>query len=160
MCQRANCRENLAIPTQTLQNPNKTALLASGILEAKEDGNGNGHADFMDYELFIAFSRTIGLIPAKAVLRAVELERWMIQDDLSCQRDVPLQDAASILSFSHFLKAVKAGEQIHPASLPPEHIPFYHDTVERLVEAHELPANSTEQFDHAFADDFLNVIAA
>ncbi len=84
----------------------------------------------------------------------------MIQDDLACQRDVPLHDAASFLSFSHFLKAAKASEDIHPASLPPEHVPFYHETVERLVEAHELPANATEQFDNAFADNFLNAIAA
>ena len=114
----------------------------------------------MDYELFMSFSRIIGLIPAKTVLRAVELERWMIQDHLTSPQAEHRHDAVSILSFWYFLRSVRFGEEMHPASPPPEHLPFYRETVERLVEARELPANATEQFDYAFADDFLNVIAA
>ena len=115
---------------------------------------------FMSYDLFVAFSRTIEGIPAEAVLRAVELERWMIQDDLAHKRTMPIFDALSILGFCHFLKAIKLGMEIHPSALPVEHVPFYGKTVGRLVEAGELPLSAREQFDTAFSDGFLTSLAA
>jgi hypothetical protein len=114
----------------------------------------------MGRELFAVFSRTIDGIPAKAVPRAVELERWLIQDDLAHQRNVSIHDAASILCFCHFLMAAKSGEEIHPSVLPMEHVPFYRQTVERLVEAGELPSTAIAQFDITFSDGFLSAMAA
>lgn len=114
----------------------------------------------MRYDLFVAFSRTIENIPAQAVLRAVELERWMIQDDLAHQRTVPLHEAASILCFCNFLKTAKFGGEIHPSVLPMEHVPFYRKIVERLIEAGELPSSAKGQFDVTFEDGFLTLHAA
>ena len=98
-------------------------------------------------------------IPDKGVLRAVELERWMIQDDLANKRTVPIHDATSILDFCHFLTAAKLGGEIHPSVLPMEHVPFYRETVGRLMKAGELPAYAIEHFDATFSDAFLTSLA-
>jgi hypothetical protein len=111
----------------------------------------------MRYDLFIAFSRTIAGIPAKAILRAMELEIWMIQDDLAHNRTMPIEDAFSILGFCQFLRAIRLGVHVHLSALPMEHLPFYRETVGRLIESGELPSDAGEQFDTAFSDGFLQV---
>jgi hypothetical protein len=109
----------------------------------------------MKYDLFVAFSRTIEGIPAKAILRTMELEMWMIQDDLAHNRTIPIEDAFSILGFCQFLKAIQIGVQTHPIALPLEHLPFYRETVGRLIESGELPSDAREQFDHALPSGLL-----
>src|ERR1700722_12629437 len=64
---------------------------------------------FVSYHLFEIFSETIGDIPAKGILWAIEMERWMIQDDLVNKRTLSILDTISILRFCNFLKAAKHG---------------------------------------------------
>jgi hypothetical protein len=109
---------------------------------------------------FELFERMVGGLPAKGVFRAVQLEAWMIKDDLAYHRDSLSEDAVSILSFSYFLYAAKSGGPFFHRALPAEHIPFYHETVKRLIGAGELPYTAREQFDDAFLSDFMKKIAA
>jgi hypothetical protein len=99
-------------------------------------------------------------IPAESVLAAAELERQMIKEDMAHKRTLPIQDAVSILSFCHFLKAVKLGTDIPPGFLPVEHVPFYRNTVERLIVSEELPFGAKEQFDAAFSANFFKALTA
>jgi hypothetical protein len=105
--------------------------------------------------LFEPFSKMIASLPPRGVLKAIELEHWMIEADLAHERSMSVRDTSSILSFSRFLLAVKFGMNISPSVLPAEHVPFYRDTVERLIVAGELPANARERFDAAFSTGFL-----
>lgn len=109
---------------------------------------------------FELFKDMIGCIPAKGVLRAIELEQWMIKDDLANQRETPLEDTVSLLCFCRFLQKSKAGESIHSGDLPEEHLSFYRATVERLVDAGELPYTAVEQFNEAFPGEFIRKLAA
>jgi len=94
------------------------------------------------------------------VLRAIALEARMIKDDLIYHRDSLSEDAVSILSFNHFLHAAKSGSPFFHRTLPPEHMPFCHEVVKRLIDAGELPYTAKEQFDDAFLRDFMKRIAA
>ena len=115
----------------------------------------------MNSRRFELFKDMIGCVPAKGVLRAIGLEQWMIKDDLANQRDMAVEDAVSILSFCSFLQKAKAGEQAHCDGVPEEHLPFYRATVERLVDAGELPYTAMERFDEAFfSDEFHRRLAA
>ena len=104
----------------------------------------------MNSRRFELFKDMIQGVPAKGVLRASELEQWMIKDDLANQRDVALEDTLSILCFCRFLERTKAGEPVHCGGVPEEHLSFYRATVERLIDAGELPYVAKEQFDEAF----------
>jgi hypothetical protein len=68
---------------------------------------------------------------------------------------VPKKDAHSVMSFCHFLKAFKAGNKISPAILPTTDAAFYRKTMERLIEAGELPEHAQEHFDEAFTVPLL-----
>lgn len=105
----------------------------------------------MDIDFFDKFARMIDGIPAKGVPRAVERQCQMVEDDLAHKRTLPLKEADSILSFHRFLKAVAGGAQVSSTALPANHIVFYRETVERLVEAGELPSSAEERFDAAFS---------
>jgi hypothetical protein len=109
---------------------------------------------------FELFTEMIGCVPAKAVLRAIELEEWMVKDDLLNHRDLLFGDASSILTFSHFLHAVKAGEPFPPGTLPSEHIPVYQEIVKRLMDTGDLPYSAQQQFEEVFQNSFLRQLAA
>lgn len=114
----------------------------------------------MRLHLFETFCKTIKSIPAKGVFKVIELEQRMIERDLAFNRIRSIGAAASILNFCHFLKAMKIGADIFPSVLPVEHVPFYRETVERLVAAEELPANAKDRFDAIFSRGFFEAIAA
>src|SRR5258708_21981342 len=103
----------------------------------------------MKTQIFEAFAEMIDGIPAEGILKAVELERLMLKDDLLYKR-VSDEDVASIFNFCEFLKAVPEEDSIVPIELPPNHTAFYRKTVMRLIEAGELPGVAKEQFDLTF----------
>lgn len=114
----------------------------------------------MNSRRFELFKDMIEGVPAKGVLRASEREQWMIRDDLANQRELELKDTLSILCFCRFLQKTKAGELVHCGGVPEEHLSFYRATVERLVDAGELPYTAREQFDEAFFSEPTRKLAA
>lgn len=114
---------------------------------------------FMKIRLFESFAQMIDELPAKAILKAVELERGMIEDDLLNKRVTNGETIRSILSFSDFLRAVTHGDTIPSVDLPAAHITFYRKTLVRLVETEELPPDVIEQFDEIFSSGFWKLVA-
>ena len=100
---------------------------------------------------FELLTRTITSVPARAVIRFLDLECNMVERDSEHDNFAGSQDANSVLLFRQFVLTAKRGEVMHPVSpLPPDHIEFYKKTILRLVQANELPSSAMEQFDHAF----------
>ena len=97
----------------------------------------------------------IDSVPAKGVLRAVELEGQMVQNDLALKRTLPRGDECSILAFYNFLKSAAGGVDVAPSTLPIQHIVFYKKTLERLIAAGELPFEAKEQFHETFFSGFV-----
>jgi hypothetical protein len=105
-------------------------------------------AQFM---VFGAFSNMISKMPIQAVLKSLDLECKMLEDDLQHHRLTVDEDTFSILCFSLFVQKVKAGEVMHRLKpVPYDHLEFYKETVVRLVNANELPASAMQQFERAF----------
>jgi hypothetical protein len=104
----------------------------------------------MKAHLFEAFMRMIESLPANGILLVAELQGQMIEDDLSQKRILPMEEAVSVLNFCRFLQAVARGDGIFPTVLPLQHLTSYRKTVNRLMEAGELPLNAREQFDRTF----------
>ncbi len=104
----------------------------------------------MNSPLFESFSEMLTSIPARGIPKAIELERWMLEEDLRKRRALSLEDAVSILGFCRFVKAAVNGEAIFPVIAPVAHINFYKKTVMQLIEAGELPYTAQEQFDLTF----------
>jgi hypothetical protein len=102
----------------------------------------------------------IDSVPAKGVLRAVALECRMLQDDLARKRNPSRGDARSISTFYNFLKSAAGGTGIAPVTLPIQHIVFYKKTVERLIEAGELPYEAKEQFHEIFLTGFVKALVS
>jgi hypothetical protein len=100
--------------------------------------------------LFEVFIKMIDGLPANAILMVAELEGQMIRDDFSQGRILTMQEAVSVLDFCRFLQAVVRGSGIFPTVLPVDHVASYRKTVNRLIEAGELPFNASEQFDKTF----------
>jgi hypothetical protein len=90
-------------------------------------------------------------VPTKAVIRAAETERRMLEEDLGKQRISPNEETTSVMAFCNFLEAAAHGGQVSGAGLPVEHCAFYRKTVHRLVEAGELPFEAKESFEHTFS---------
>src|SRR5690242_2732867 len=98
----------------------------------------------MNWGLFESFCELLESIPTKAVLRAVEAERRMVEDDLEHKRTELDQYVVSVLSFCNFLTSAVCGVYASMAGVPVEHRVFYGSVVQRLVDAGELPPGSTE----------------
>jgi hypothetical protein len=109
----------------------------------------------MSAHLFDAFSKMLDGLPAKGVIPATEREHQMLENDLATNRSVPKKEAHSILSFCHFLTAVKSGLKVPPTVLSPTDTAFYRKTMGRLIEAGELPGDAQEQFDETFTVPLL-----
>jgi len=105
----------------------------------------------MNWGLFESFCEMLESIPTKAVLRAVEAERKMVEDDLEHKRTERDPYVISVLSFCNFLTLAVCGVHASMAALPVEHRMFYGKVVQRLVDAGELPSESTEHFNSGFA---------
>jgi len=105
----------------------------------------------MNWGLFESFCEMLESIPAKALLRAVEAERRMVEEDLQPKRAERDPYLISVLSFCNFLTLAVCGVYASMAVLPVEHRKFYGKVVQRLVDAGELPRGSTEHFNSSFA---------
>jgi len=101
----------------------------------------------------------IEALPAKAIFRAVEMERRMLEDDVSNKWITLTSEESSVLDFCHFLEAIRLGTDIAPRTLRAEQAEFYHNIVERLVEAEELPSDARERFDAMFSSGFFRTLA-
>jgi hypothetical protein len=100
---------------------------------------------------FDIFVRTITGLPITAVIKALDLEAKMLDDDCKNRPFTSRNDAFSILSFRQFVRTAKLGEAVLPVkSVPPDHAAFYKKTIGRLVQANELPPIAMEQFDLTF----------
>jgi len=108
----------------------------------------------MNWGLFESFCEMLDSIPTKAVIRAVEAERRMVEDDLEHKRTVRDPYVISVLSFCDFLALAVCGIYASMAGLPAEHRMFYGKVVQKLVDAGELPLGSTEHFNKSFASAF------
>lgn len=104
----------------------------------------------MNLQLFESFCEMLESIPSKAVLRALDAERKMVEDDLEKKRTEPDEYVTSILSFCNFLIRTVTGGYMSLPVLPVEHCAFYRKIVHRLVDAGELPAEMETQFDRIF----------
>jgi hypothetical protein len=100
--------------------------------------------------MFESFCEMLESIPIKAVLRAADAERKMVEDDLENKRTEPDEYSLSILSFCDFLLRAVSGGFVSLPALPVEHCAFYRKMVHRLVEAGELPPQMIPQFDGIF----------
>ncbi|MDR3455839.1 MAG: hypothetical protein P4N60_00215 [Verrucomicrobiae bacterium] len=103
----------------------------------------------MKLSLFDSFADMIGTIPVGAILRTLEREQRMIEEDLAYQRPVSLKEAESILNFCYYVEAVREGLPgwAFTLPLPPEHLTFYRKTLDRLITAQELPPGARAEFD-------------
>jgi len=100
--------------------------------------------------VFGTFCRMIDSLPVEGIYRAMDAESSMLVEDFALRRPVPLEDAFSILHFYHFLLAAAVGISISPVSVPAEHIEFYRQTVDRLINGGELPETAQERFEATF----------
>lgn len=101
--------------------------------------------------IFSIFSKTIGNLPATAILKALDAECRMLEDDLKNHRLNVTEDILSILCFRGFVQMVKKDVVLHcSTNLPPEHIEFFKETVIRLIQAGELPSSAMNDFDCTF----------
>ena len=112
--------------------------------------------DFMDsgaFEtVFETFCEMMESIPTKALLRAAEAERRMLEDDLEKKRTPRERDAISVL---HFCRSLANATRGLPSVLPVwriEHWAHYREIVRRLADTGELPCCTMEQFDFTFCE--------
>jgi hypothetical protein len=104
----------------------------------------------MNCGLFETFCEMLESIPIKAVVRAADAERRMVEDDLRKKRTVPDLYVDSVLGFCNFLTSAVAGIYVTLPAFPLEHCAFYRKIVQRLVDAGELPAEIVGEFERIF----------
>jgi hypothetical protein len=95
--------------------------------------------------VFEPFRRTIDALPAKGVLRAIKLQRRMIEDDLLHKRDLDMVEAKSVLCFCHFVEAIASDRNASSCVVPASHVAFYQNAIGRLIEAGELALGQLER---------------
>lgn len=105
----------------------------------------------MNWGLFDSFCDLLESIPVKAVLRAVDAERKMVEDDLEKKRTERDEYVTSVLSFCNFLMLAVCGIYAAIPGLPIEHRAFYSKIVQRLIDAGELPSEITGHLDEIFS---------
>jgi hypothetical protein len=105
----------------------------------------------MGVQLFEKFADMVDKLPAKAVLRAVQLEREMLESDMAQKRTLPMIEVRSIVAFCNFLQNGPAAARSSHISIPIQHLGFYRTTVKRLIEGGELPNEAGELFEGAFS---------
>ncbi len=101
--------------------------------------------------LFDSFANMIEDLPVKAILRAADAERRMVEDDLARQRISPNEDTDSVLAFCQFLEAAERGAHFPLPALPMEHCAFYRKIVQKLVDVGELHHNVQGWVDDTFS---------
>jgi hypothetical protein len=108
--------------------------------------------EFMNWGLFESFCEMLDSIPIKAVLRAVDAERRMVEDDLVKKRTEIDEYVVSVLGFCNFITLAVSGIYASIPILPFEHRAFYGVVVQRLVAAGELPSEIIGHFERIFAN--------
>ena len=108
----------------------------------------------MNWGLFESFCEMLDSIPIKAVLRAVDAERKMVEDDLDKKRTERDENVTSVLGFCNFLMLAVCGVYGSITSIPVEHHAFYGRIVRQLVEAGELPSEFIQYFDNILLPTF------
>jgi hypothetical protein len=106
-------------------------------------------AEYMRSNLFDSFAHTVEHLPAPAIIPTLRRMGRMLEEDLVFRRQVPFEEATSILSFCKFVKGIKSGNPAEHLEqlLPKSHFEFYRQTVERLVDAQELPSSVRREMD-------------
>src|SRR5258707_12068562 len=105
----------------------------------------------MSQGLFNSFSKMVEEIPTEGILAALEREKKMLEDDLAHKRTQPIHDTNSILSFCHFIGAVRNGGEVTAIALPLQHVTFYRKTLERLIQIGALPFTAKQYFEAAYS---------
>jgi hypothetical protein len=108
----------------------------------------------MNLSFYDSFASMIDILPARAITRALERQRCMLEEDLALQRPVSLDEAESVLNFCHFVEAVRDGLPgwAFTSPPPPDHLEFYRKTLDRLIASEELPFTARAKFDDIIAD--------
>ena len=106
-----------------------------------------GDAEFMNWLLFESFCDLLESIPIKAVVRAADAERKMVEEDLRNKRTEPDENVISVLGFCNFLTLAVRGNHPSVPGFPYEHRVFYASIVRRLVDAGELSPEFKGQFE-------------
>lgn len=108
----------------------------------------------MRHQIFELFAGVIARLPPEAVLKAIDLECNMLENDAKERRLPVPEDASSIFYFREFVRAVQLGQLMRKVtSLPPDHIEFLKETIVRLIQVNELPPGAMNQFDCVFMPD-------
>jgi hypothetical protein len=115
----------------------------------------------MKRPIFDSFSEMINGLPASVLLKAIELEHRMLEEDLLYKRIPESAEVDSVLSFCEFIAAVSNQDDFCPViKLSLEHIAFYRGVIIRLIEADKIPVEAKAQFDLAFSLDFIKALSA
>lgn len=104
----------------------------------------------MNWGLFESFCEMLESIPIKAVLRAADAERRMVEDDLKKKRTEPDEHVTSVLGFCNFLTLAVSGIYASIPVLPFEHRAFYTRIVHQLIDAGELSSEIEGHLDRIF----------
>lgn len=106
----------------------------------------------MELMVFSIFARTISNLPAKAILKALDLESKILQFAADNYRVYLPEEAYSIFCFRQFVRAAKLGKTMTRCMpLPQDHLKFYKEIVIRLIDANELPQSAMAQFENTFS---------
>jgi hypothetical protein len=115
----------------------------------------------MSSRLFASFRSMVDSIPPRAILRAVQAEQRMLENDLAQKRLSPTEECLSILSFCDLLESVSRGSPVcFPGGFPVEHCSFYRRVIQMLEDEGEVPAGSCAQFDAAVSPSLLKSLIA
>jgi hypothetical protein len=106
-------------------------------------------------QLFEKFTEMVEKLPARAVLKAAQLERQMLESDLAQKRALPMAEVRSIIAFCDFLQNGPSAARASRISVPIQHVGFYRNTIRRLVEDGELSYQAGKTFETAFSAAML-----
>ena len=113
----------------------------------------------MNHRPFEVFCEMIDGLAAEAVVKAAATEQRLLNEDLASGRTVPSEDTSFIRSFCRYLEGAAHGRLILPRAMPIGHWLFYGRTVERLVEAGELPLKAKEDLEAANSGACFRIMA-
>lgn len=107
----------------------------------------------MNWGLFESFCELMENIPIKAVVRAADAERKMVEDDLKNKRTELDEYVVSVLGFCNFLTLAVHGAHPSVPGVPYEHRLFYASIVRKLVDAGELAPEFKGEFEETSLAD-------
>jgi hypothetical protein len=111
--------------------------------------------DLVMVQLFEKFTEMVEKLPSRAILKAAQLERQMLESDVAQKRALPMAEVRSIIAFCDFLQNGPSAIRASRISVPIQHVGFYRSTVKRLVEHGQLPCQAGTTFETAFSAAML-----